>query len=421
MNNQQTDCECDTTPQALLSIDEALELLLNSAKVTRSTQWLGLDDALNKILAVDLYADIFVPGFDNSAMDGYALNLKAEQINISGGTTFKITDRIPAGSTGNTLASGCAARLFTGAPIPKGANTVVMQEECELIENASRIEIYRPIALNENIRPMGNDIQSGDVILSKGKQLQPQDIALAASVGVGKLEVFNKIKVGVFFTGNELIEPGKSLQQGQIFNSNRYALVALLNKLDCEVINLGNIKDTLGATCQALEKLKSSCNLIITTGGVSVGEEDHVKPAVEKLGQLNLWRIKMKPGKPLALGCIGDCAFIGLPGNPVSAMVTFLLFARPFIKKMQGASNYLNIPFKVAANFDWHRAKPRREFVRVRLERTITPMQVNQYPKQGSDVLSSMVWADGLVEIPEEKTFKQGEILNFYPLNEMML
>ena len=421
MNNQQTDCERDTTPQALLSIDEALELLLNSAKVTRSTQWLGLDDALNKILAVDLYADIFVPGFDNSAMDGYALNLKAEQINISGGTTFKITDRIPAGSTGNTLASGCAARLFTGAPIPKGANTVVMQEECELIENASRIEIYRPIALNENIRPMGNDIQSGDVILSKGKQLQPQDIALAASVGVGKLEVFNKIKVGVFFTGNELIEPGKSLQQGQIFNSNRYALVALLNKLDCEVINLGNIKDTLGATCQALEKLKSSCNLIITTGGVSVGEEDHVKPAVEKLGQLNLWRIKMKPGKPLALGCIGDCAFIGLPGNPVSAMVTFLLFARPFIKKMQGASNYLNIPFKVAANFDWHRAKPRREFVRVRLERTITPMQVNQYPKQGSDVLSSMVWADGLVEIPEEKTFKQGEILNFYPLNEMML
>ena len=421
MNNQQTDCERDTTPQALLSIDEALELLLNSAKVTRSTQWLGLDDALNKILAVDLYADIFVPSFDNSAMDGYALNLKEEQINISGGTTFKITDRIPAGSTGNTLASGCAARLFTGAPIPKGANTVVMQEECELIENASRIEIYRPIALNENIRPMGNDIQSGDVILSKGKQLQPQDIALAASVGVGKLEVFNKIKVGVFFTGNELIEPGKSLQQGQIFNSNRYALVALLNKLDCEVINLGNIKDTLGATCQALEKLKSSCNLIITTGGVSVGEEDHVKPAVEKLGQLNLWRIKMKPGKPLALGCIGDCAFIGLPGNPVSAMVTFLLFARPFIKKMQGASNYLNIPFKVAANFDWHRAKPRREFVRVRLERTITPMQVNQYPKQGSDVLSSMVWADGLVEIPEEKTFKQGEILNFYPLNEMML
>jgi molybdopterin molybdotransferase len=181
MNNQQTDCECDTTPQALLSIDEALELLLNSAKVTRSTQWLGLDDALNKILAVDIYADIFVPSFDNSAMDGYALNLKEEQINISGGTTFKITDRIPAGSTGNTLASGCAARLFTGAPIPKGANTVVMQEECELIEDESSIEIYRPIALNENIRPMGNDIQSGDVILSKGKQLQPQDIALVAS------------------------------------------------------------------------------------------------------------------------------------------------------------------------------------------------------------------------------------------------
>ena len=421
MNNQQIDCECDTTPQPLLSIDEALALLVNSAQVTNNTQLLELDNALNKILAVDIHADIFVPGFDNSAMDGYAINLKEEQINILGGTTFKITDRIPAGSTGNTLASGCAARLFTGAPIPKGANTVVMQEECELIENESRIEIYRPIMLNENIRPMGNDIQSGDVILSKGKQLQPQDIALAASVGVGKLEVFNKIKVGVFFTGDELIEPGKSLKQGQIFNSNRYSLVALLNKLDCEVINLGNIKDTLSATCQALEKLKSSCDLIITTGGVSVGEEDHVKPAVEKLGQLDLWRIKMKPGKPLAFGSVGDCAFIGLPGNPVSAMVTFLLFARPFIKKMQGASNYLNTAFKVAVNFDWHRAKPRREFVRVRLDHAIIPMQVNQYPKQGSDVLSSMVWADGLVEIPEKKTFKQGEILNFYPLNEMML
>lgn len=420
INNQQVDCGCDTIPQPLLSIDEALELLINSAQIIDDIQLIELDDALNKILAVDVCSDIFVPGFDNSAMDGYAINLKQDQINTTGGTTFEITDRIPAGSTGSTLAAGCAARIFTGAPIPKGANTVIMQEECELLENG-KIEIYRPIALNENIRPKGNDIQSGDVILPKGRQLQPQDIALAASVGVNKLAVFNKIRVGVFFTGDELVEPGEVLKAGQIFNSNRYALVALLNNLGCEVVNLGNIKDTFDATCQALEKLKLDCDLIITTGGVSVGEEDHVKPAVETLGQLDLWRIKMKPGKPLAFGKIENCAFIGLPGNPVSAMVTFLLFARPFIKKMQGASHYLNTSFKVVANFDWYRAKPRREFVRVRLERASSPMQANQYPKQGSDVLSSMVWADGLVEIPEKTTFKSGETVNFYPFNEMML
>ncbi len=420
MNNQQVDCGFDTTPQPLLSIDEALEILTNSAKVTDSTQLIKLDDALNRMLAVDIHANISVPSFDNSAMDGYAINLKENQINTPSGFVFEVTDRIPAGSTGNSLKSGCAARIFTGAPIPKGANTVLMQEECTLIENKSKIEVYRPISLGENIRPMGNDIQSGDVILPKGKQLQPQDIALVASVGIGKLEVFGKIKVGVFFTGNELVKPGDVLQQGQIFNSNRYSLVALLNKLGCEIINLGNIKDTFNATCDALEVLKSDCDVIITTGGVSVGEEDYIKSAIEKLGQLNLWRIKIKPGKPLAFGNIGRCAFIGLPGNPVSAMITFLLFARPFIKKMQGASHYLNTAVKIQANFDWHQSKPRREFVRTRLDHTTFPPKANLYPKQGSDVLSSMVWADGLIEIPEKTTFKQGEVLNFYPLNEML-
>ncbi|BBB24156.1 molybdopterin molybdotransferase [Isorropodon fossajaponicum endosymbiont JTNG4] len=421
MNNQQVDCRCDTIPQPLLSIDEVLKILIDSAKVTNNTQLIGLDDALNRMLAIDIHANISVPSFDNSAMDGYAINLKENQINTPGGFAFEITDRIPAGSTGDALAPGCAARIFTGAPIPKNANTVLMQEECELIENKLKIEVYRPISLGENIRPMGNDIQSGDVILPKGKQLQPQDIALVASVGIDKLRVFHKIKVGVFFTGDELVKPGDVLQQGQIFNSNRYSLVALLNKLGCEVVNLGNIKDTFNATCDALKALKSDCDLIITTGGVSVGEEDYIKPAIEQLGQLNLWRIKIKPGKPLAFGNLGHCAFIGLPGNPVSAMVTFLLFARPFIKKMQGASYYLNTAFKAQANFDWHKPKPRREFVRVRLDHTTFPTKANLYPKQGSDVLSSMVWADGLIEIPEKTTFKRGKVLNFYPLNEMLL
>ncbi len=267
---------------------------------------------------------------------------------------------------------------------------------------------------------MGNDITNGDVILKTGIKLRPQDIALAASVGVDTLEVFDKIKVGVFFTGDELVDPGGELKDGQIFNSNRYTLVALLNNMGCEVVNLGNVEDTLDSTCNALEQLKSSCDLIMTTGGVSVGEEDHVKPAVEKLGNLNLWRIKMKPGKPLAFGNVGDSQFIGLPGNPVSAMVTFLLFARPFIRKMQGIENCTNNSIKVAANFNWNKSKPRREFIRVRLDNSTTPAKADQYPKQGSDVLSSMVWADGLIEIPEKTTFNQGEILKFYPLSEMM-
>jgi len=419
MNNQTVDDNCDQVQQPLLSTDEALRFLLDSVSITQNTLTASLDDSLYQVLAQDVYSAINVPGFDNSAMDGYAINLKEEQINTPGEISFEITDRIPAGSTGNTLAPGCAARIFTGAPIPQGTNTVIMQEECEVSKDGKSIETWRPLSLNENIRPMGNDIQTDDVILQTGMQLKPQDIALAASVGVAEIEVFKKLKVGVFFTGDELVEPGNTLNKGEIFNSNRYALVALLKQLNCEVVNLGNIKDNLNSTCKALEILASDCDLIMTTGGVSVGEEDHVKPAVEKLGKLSLWRIKMKPGKPLAFGYVGKAAFIGLPGNPVSAMVTFFLFARPFIKKMQGVSNFKNQTTQVQTNFDWRRPRPRREFVRVKLDHSTVPASANLYPKQGSDVLSSVVWADGLVEIPENSTFSQGEVLNYYSLTEL--
>ena len=421
MKNQEVDCGCDQVQQPLLAMDEALDFLLNAVVINTNTHLVSLDNSLYQVLAQDVCSTINVPDFDNSAMDGYAINLKEDQVNISGGVNFEVTDRIPAGSIGNTLAPGCAARIFTGAPIPKGANTVIMQEECEVSEDGKSIETWRPLSINENIRPMGNDIQTGDVILRAGMQLKPQDVALAASVGVAELEVFKKLKVGVFFTGDELVEPGNALNMGEIFNSNRYALGALLRQLNCEVVNLGNIKDNLDSTCKALETLASDCDLIMTTGGVSVGEEDHVKPAVEKLGKLSLWRIKMKPGKPLAFGNVGKAAFIGLPGNPVSAMVTFFLFARPFIKKMQGVSHYKNQTTQVQCDFDWRRPRPRREFVRVKLDHSTIPASANLYPKQGSDVLSSVVWADGLVEIPENSTFTQGEVLNYYSLTELTL
>jgi molybdopterin molybdotransferase len=294
-----------------------------------------------------------------------------------------------------------------------------MQEECQLSEDGSQITINRAIHLNENIRPTGNDIVEGGVILQRGRQLQPQDISLAASVGVDKLSVFSQIKVGVFFTGDELVEPGNPLAPGKIYNSNRYALVALLKQVGCKVINLGNIEDKFESTCHALSELSGKCDLIMTTGGVSVGEEDHVKGAVESLGELNLWKIRMKPGKPLAFGKVGNTAFFGLPGNPVSSFVTFAIFALPFIKKMQGNSKYQANAIKVQANFDCKRAKPRREYARARLDYSTGSAQANLFPKQGSDVMSSIVWADGIIEIPENTTFDAGELLNYYPLSEL--
>jgi len=418
MNSQSTNSSSAMFSDSLMSADDALSFLIDSACVTAMTEAVSLDDSLGRILANDIHSTINVPGFDNSAMDGYTIALNDNQI-AQENLSFDVVDRIAAGSTGNDLKVGNAARIFTGAPIPNGANTVVMQEECTLSEDKSQITVKRAINLNENIRPTGNDILKDNVILSSGRQIKPQDISLAASVGVGELVVFKKIKVGVFFTGDELVEPGNPLTPGKIYNSNRYALVALLKQVGCDVINLGNIEDKLDATCEALEALESQCDLIMTTGGVSVGEEDHVKPAVEKLGELNLWKIRMKPGKPLAYGKVKQTPFIGLPGNPVSSFVTFCIFSLPFIKKMQGNSNYESKILKVKTNFDCKRAKPRREYARVRIDHSTETPLANLFPKQGSDVMSSVVWADGIIEIPENTTFETGTILNYYSMSEL--
>jgi len=418
MNNKMVQSSSVMFNDSLMSTDDALTLLIDSAIVSTQTEISSLDSSIGRILAQDICSNTNVPGFDNSSMDGYTIALDENNTSMTN-QSFDVVDRITAGSTGNELKRGNAARIFTGAPIPPGANTVVMQEECQASDDGSQITIKRAINLKENIRPTGNDILKNDVILSAGKKIEPQDIALAASVGIAELEVFKKLKAGVFFTGDELVEPGKPLTPGKIYNSNRYALVALLNKAGCDVINLGNIKDNLDSTCNALERLSSECDLIITSGGVSVGEEDHVKPAVEKLGKLSLWRIKMKPGKPLAYGQVRNIPFIGLPGNPVSSFVTYCIFALPFIKKMQGNSNFKTETIKVKANFDCKRAKPRREFARVRIDYSSEIPLANLYPKQGSDVMSSIVWADGFIEIPENTTFENGTILNYYPLTEL--
>ena len=416
MNDQSNKSSSLMFKDSLMNADDALAFLMDSAVASNQTETSSLDDSIGRILAIDIHSKINVPGFDNSAMDGYTIALDENNTSKTN-QSFDVVDRITAGSIGNELKRGNAARIFTGAPIPKGANTVVMQEECQTSDDGSQITIKRAVELNENIRPTGNDILKDDVILTTGKKIEPQDISLAASVGIGELRVFKRLKVGVFFTGDELIEPGNSLSPGKIYNSNRYALVALLNKAGCDVINLGNIKDNLDSTCVALESLSSECDLIMTTGGVSVGEEDHVKPAVEKLGSLNLWKIKMKPGKPLAYGQVKNIPFIGLPGNPVSSFVTYCIFALPFIKKMQGNSIYKTEAIKVKTNFDCKRAKPRREYARVRIDYSSKIPLASLYPKQGSDVMSSVVWADGIIEIPENTTFESGTILNYYSLN----
>ncbi len=418
MNDKLNNSSSPMFSDSLMSADDALSFLMESAVISDLTELTSLDDSIGRILAEDIRSRINVPGFDNSAMDGYTIALDGNNLSKEN-QTFNVVDRIAAGSIGNELKKGNAARIFTGAPIPKGANTVVMQEECETSEDGSQITIKRAIELNENIRPTGNDILKNGVILNVGKKIEPEDISLAASVGIGELKVYKKLKVGVFFTGDELVEPGQSLTPGKIYNSNRYALVALLKNAGCKVVNLGNIKDDFDSTCDALEDLAKDCDLIMTTGGVSVGEEDHVKPAVEKLGSLNLWKIKMKPGKPLAFGYVRNIPFIGLPGNPVSSFVTYCIFALPFIKKMQGNSSFKNKAIKVKTNFDCKRGKPRREYARVQIDYTSEIPMASLYPKQGSDVMSSVVWADGIIEIPENTTFDSGTILDYYPLSEL--
>lgn len=400
----------------LLDFESARERLLDFATLPAQSVTVPLLQAQGSVLAQDITSPINVPGFDNSAMDGYALhiaNIEAQP------ETFAVTQRIAAGQTGTPLATNTAARIFTGAPIPEGCNVVVPQELTS--EDSGVIKLLAPVSLNQHIRRKGEDITQNSVIFKAGQRLGPQHLAMLASIGVGSLPVFQSLKVGVFFTGDELTEPGQPLAPGAIYNSNRYAINALLKQLGCTVLDYGIIRDSAQATRDALARAASENDLIITCGGVSVGEEDHVKAAVLAQGSLDLWQISMKPGKPLAYGKIDQADFIGLPGNPVSSFVTFLLMARPFILKRMGVADHGLNYMTARAGFDWPRPDKRREFLRVRLERDANEQNILRlWPNQGSGVMSSLAWADGLVDLAADTPVKQGDKVRYLSLSDLL-
>jgi molybdopterin molybdotransferase len=399
----------DCFTELLIPVDEAIERLLASTARSAETESVAVIDALGRVLAEDLVSGINVPGYDNSAMDGYAVR-SAEC--TQPGAVLRVTQRIPAGSTGSELEPGCAARIFTGAPVPPGADAVVMQESCTRQADSDAVSINARIAAGDNIRRAGEDIAQGSVILGAGTRLRPQELGLIASVGIERVSVVTKLRVACFFTGDELVSPGEPLQAGQIYNSNRYTLNGFLQSQGCEITDYGIVPDSLDATLEVIGQAALKADLIVTSGGVSVGEEDYVRLALEKLGRLELWRIAMKPGKPVAFGKVGDALFLGLPGNPVSVLVTAHVFARPVIRKLQGETRCLQQPVSVKAGFDWP-AVERSEFLRARIEQRGAESWAVIYPQQGSGVLSSASWADGLAIVISGCAIQRGDLVNF--------
>ncbi len=398
----------------MLTYEQALAQLLAAAQPVEEIRRVPLTAAAGRVLAAVQQSGVAVPPLANSAMDGYAVRVADV---TAAGVCLPVSQRIPAGTVGTLLQAGTAARIFTGAPIPDGADAVIMQERCEHGEAGVVINhVPRPL---ENIRPAGEDIALGADILPAGIRLRPQDIAIAAAAGLPELPVRRRVRVGTFFTGDELVQPGEPLPPGTIYNSNRYALRALLEALGCEVRDLGTVPDRLDATREALRHAAADNDLIVTCGGVSVGEEDHVKPAVEAEGRLDMWKIAMKPGKPLAFGEIsraggeqGKAWFIGLPGNPVSAIVTFMIMVRPFVLRLQGVEKVMPQALTLSADYDWPRPDVRREFLRARLS---DDGRVELFPNQGAGVQSSLTWANGLVDNPPGQAVKKGDIVRFIP------
>tara|TARA_R110002074_G_scaffold278847_3_gene450301 strand:- start:13899 stop:15155 length:1257 start_codon:yes stop_codon:yes gene_type:complete len=409
---------CDqTSKKTLKNLDDAIEELqaasesLSSAKHVK-TETIALSDALNRVIAQDLYAQLNVPPADNSAVDGYALRIE----DFVSGQNILISQRIPAGQAPQTLEKHTTARIFTGAHIPDGANCVVMQENITLNDAKTHISLSDKLKPGQNIRPKGQDIKNGDCILSKGDVLTPQRLGLIASTGIANIEVFKPLKVAILSTGDELVEPGTDVKEGQIYNSNRYLLSGFLNSLHFDIIDLGLVPDKLDSTLSALEKAASEADVVITTGGASVGEEDYVHTAISQLGNLDFWKVAIKPGKPVMLGRINNTPILGLPGNPGAVFVTFMILARPFLLHKQGVTNTQAKPYSIAINFDIKKAGMRREFLRVIRNNDMLEL----HPNQSSGMLSSASWAEGLAVIMEDTAPQKGDLVPFIPFDTLL-
>ncbi|WP_310383728.1 gephyrin-like molybdotransferase Glp [Roseateles sp.] len=403
---------------AMQSLDEALARLLATVKPLGSSETLPTADALGRILAEPVVSLVAVPPADNSSMDGYALC--AADVAILG-SVLPVAQRVPAGVVGAVHQAGTAARIFTGAQIPVGADAVIMQEQCEVVvgEGLGSVRVNAEVQAGQWIRRRGEDVQDGATVLAAGCRLDAAALGLAASVGAAQLTVACRPRVALFSTGDELQMPGEALKPGAIYNSNRFTLRAMLQGLGCEVIDLGIVPDKLDATRAALREAAAQADLVITSGGVSVGEEDHLRPAVQAEGTLDLWQIAIKPGKPLAFGRVADRAwFIGLPGNPVSSFVTFALLVRPVILRLQGATRLQPRGFMLHADFDWPKADRRREFLRVRIN---DAGGLDLFPNQSSGVLTSAVWADGLLDNPAGAAIVAGQLVRYLPMTELLI
>jgi len=396
----------------MLSAKEALDFLLSAVRPIEGVETLATIASNRRILAADQSSLLNVPPVDNTQMDGYAV--RASDCN-SGESRLRISQRIPAGHVAQALEPGTAARIFTGAMIPQGADAVVMQEQCQA--DGDFVLIKHQPRNGEWVRRQGEDIQTGATILKAGTRLRAQELGLAASVGLALLPVLRLPRVAVFFTGDELTMPGEPLKPGAIYNSNRFTLTGLLQDLGCLVTDYGIVPDKLDATRDTLRRASHDHDLIITSGGVSVGEEDHIRPAVEAEGSLNMWQIAMKPGKPLAFGEVGKAFFMGLPGNPVSSFVTFLLFVRPFILRMQGVEKVEPAAYHVRADFDWLKPDRRNEFLRGRLN---VDGGLDLFANQSSGVLTSTVWGDGLIDLAPGQSIRKGELVRYIPFSSLM-
>ena len=410
----------------LTPLEDALAAVLAQAQPLPGAAFVDLLQADGRVLAADCIAPLQVPPLDNSAMDGYAV--RSAEV-AQAGTVLPVSQRIPAGQVGTALQVGTVARIFTGAPLPPGADAIVMQEDCTVLDDG-RVRFDAVPQPGQFVRRAGQDIALGSTALQAGLRLTPAALGLAASLGLAQLPVARRPRVALFSTGDELALPGsiapQDLPPGHIFNSNRYVLASLLQRWGCEVVDGGILPDDRAATHAALAQAAQDCDLLVTSAGVSVGEEDHVRPVVEQLGALSLWKIAMKPGKPFAFGHVrrsgGDPAagrahFIGLPGNPVSSLITALVLLRPFVLALQGASVVQPPAHWLMADFEITQRDSRREFLRVRRN---AAGQLELFANQNSGVLTSTVWAEGLVDNPAQTLIARGERVRFLPFSELL-